>query len=294
MPLMDNVPIVRPGKSAWEKFRGLFSPQVNAAIVGWALALLSGGFLLKDRGKIEQLQNDKLSFQAEIGKLTTEKKSAEDRMAFYSSLPFQVPTLVSNLNYFLVNDPTKRQQVAEFFLNLSSLGTNLVKELQSFKPDFALELNGTNLGPFNVIDCEATPQISLRALNTSQITAEHVSIDLVAPLGGTNVIASGWEPQVVSGSIGYHRLVNGKAEVVRREQGHWRVDAQHSIANQTGFMAPLLIVTNYDGIYLPVRFAVSADRASVRMFEVYLMYKGARDRIVVIPNEGGYAVIVPK
>ena len=291
---MDDVPIVRPHKSRWEKFRGLFSPQVNAAIVGWVLALLSGAFLLKDQRKIEQLQNDKLSLQAEIGKLTTEKMSAEDRMAFYSSLPFQVPTLVSNLNHLLVNDPIKRQELGEFLLNLSSLGTNLVNELHSFKPDFALELNGTNLGPFNVIDCEGSPQITLRVGNTSRITAEHVSVDLLAPLTGTNVIASGWESQTAGKIIGYHRLVNRKAEVASQQRGHWRVESQHSIVNEGHFIVPIFIVTNYDGIYLPMILKVSADRATARDFIVYLMFKEGRERIVFIPDQDGKTIINPK
>ena len=262
--------------------------------MGWVLALVSGAYLLKDKGKIQELQNDKLSLQAEIGRLTTEKKSAEDRMAFYSSLPFQVPTLVSNLNYFFVSDPTNRQQLAEFFLNLSSLGTKLVSELQSFKPTFDLELNGTNLGQFNVIDSPHSPQIALRVLNTSRIAAEHLAVDLLAPLDDTNVIAGGWAPQTASGVLGYHRLVNSNTELITKQAGHWRVDSEHSIANQGAFIAPILIVTNYEGLYLPLDLRVSADRGTTKKIFVYLMFKEGRDRIVVVPGQEGTSVVFPK
>ena len=294
MWLGGNVPIVRPPKTQWERFRTFFSPQVNAAIVGWALALVSGGFLLKDRAKVQDLQHDKLSLQTEIGRLTTEKKSAEDRMAFYSSLPFQVPTLVSNLNYFFLNDPANRQQLTEFFLNLSALGTNLVGELRSFKPSFELALNGTNLGTFNLIDSPRPPQIALHVRNPSQITAEHLAIDLLAPLDATNVIAHGWASEESGEMGGYHALLNGKTEVIRRRFGHWRWVAPHSLMNKGIFVVPNFAITNYNGIYLPVDIFVSADRATTMKFSPYLMFEEGREKMVVLPIQDGKTIAYPK
>ena len=76
--------------------------------------------------------------------------------------------------------------------------------------------------------------------------------------------------------------------------GHWRVDADHSLGSGNVFIVPNFVVTNFDGLYLPLQLQVYADRAIVKHFAVDLMSVQGRERIVVFCQENGGVVALPK
>ena len=157
---------------------------------------ISNSFLL---GKIEQNKEDKKTsettihdLKADIGRLTTEKTSAENRAALFETIPLQVPGIITNLSNMLSTQPTNQQQLLSLLYSIQAL-TNSLADV-ALRPTFDLYINETRITNGTVLSLKESRILRMKIQNTSPITAEQLEVRFGAPSGlaPTNLIANGW------------------------------------------------------------------------------------------------------
>jgi hypothetical protein len=197
-------------------------------------------------------------------------------------MPYQAVSVVSNLNYWLSSDPTNRQQLASFILNLSTLGTNVIGEMESFKPVLGLDVNGTTISNFDQAASLANPsvrqavnltngELNLIVRNKGSITASHVTANIFIPVDATNIIAEYWKPEPPDQSQdNYVKFENGTPVFVTRPCSRWTFVAEGSVggAKNEGVLFPPFGIKDTNWLSLPVGVLVHADLSDLKEFHV--------------------------
>jgi hypothetical protein len=187
----------------------------------------------------------------------TDAKSDRDKYELMLA-PFQAAALKIYTNAPL-------DQRLEILASTMNVVTN---ELANDKPILHLEINGTRPVAFESVKVgemlPATPillntnnQIALAIYNDSQITAEHVSVDFIAAIDPTNVLADQWmlEPKTPSG------------------ENHWHLVATDSYgALEFWFPQTITISHNFQQQLLLGRFTIHADHSMSWTYSIALAF----------------------
>ena len=205
-----GAPEIKPHQTWLEKFAaGLakLSPQVKAALITvlstFAVATFysivqcshvsSENALLRHdnqnlAGKIREQDTATL-------KLATEKASLENRLTTFEAIPFQVPSIISNLSNIIATEPTNRQQLVSLLFSVEALTNSLAEA--ALRPTFDLYINGTIITDGAVLQLEQSRTLRIQVHNTSTVAADQLSVTIVTPLAldPTNLVANGWTPQ---------------------------------------------------------------------------------------------------
>lgn len=219
-------------------------------------------------------QEAKREKDVEILKVTEERDAARHDLAQFQAIPSNFMTIYTDLTNaakLFVQDPQTTRQLGR----IESLTTNLLSSMQQPSPKFNVSLDGVMLadtlaetnGPI-VVHPMKPGNIEIKVRNIGSLTAEHLNVDVQVPLDSTNVAASGW-----------HLQANGSGTFVLFNQtndfpilGHWKVEAEHSIANEESFVAPsFTILTNASGRLVPLCVDVHADRTKLQRFKMTLL-----------------------
>ena len=228
-----RAPEIKPRQTRLEKFAALVAsrtPQEKGALIGlfgtFTVALLLS---LSQCSRVSTenaiLKHDTQNMAGKIReqdttilKLSTEKASLESRLTTFESVPFQVPSIIKNLENILATEPTNRQAILSLLYSVEAL-TNSLAEV-AMRPTFDLYINQTKITNGTVLDLKQSRTLSPRIKNTSAISIEQLSFDFVTPLelNATNLDAPGWQlsPQVI-------KIIDGK-EIKSGNQWRWHAD----------------------------------------------------------------------
>jgi len=215
-------------------------------------------------------QEAKREKDVEILKLAGERDAAKHDLAQFQAIPANFLTIYADLTNaakLYIQDPQTTRQLGR----IESLATNLLSSMQQPSPKFSVTVDGVALPDATsatVMHPMKAGELKIAVNNIGSITAEHLIIELLAPLDSTNVIAQGWQLQAsFSGKFVLLDQTNEVANV-----GHWLVEAQTSIPNEESFICPgFTILTNASGRQVPITINVHADRTKLQRFGMTLL-----------------------
>jgi hypothetical protein len=216
-------------------------------------------------------QESKREKDVEILRVIGERDAARHDLAQFQTIPsnfMAMYTDLTNAAKLFVQDPQTTRQLGR----IESLTTNLLSSLQQPSPKFSVSVDGVTLTDTNNNQLLFHPMnpgnLKIFVSNVGGISAEHLTVDLYAPLDSTNVLAPDWQLQA-----------NGAGTLVVINQtnnfpnlGHWVVESTLSIANEVSFKPPnFTILTNASGRIVPLFVMVHSDRTKLQRFEMTLL-----------------------
>jgi hypothetical protein len=145
------------------------------------------------------------------------------------------------------------------------------------RPTFGLTLNEEHLSSrsddgsatFRIMAIPEPRELRLRVENLGKVTAEHLTISVLCQLSKTNVNGSGWEAQVTGK---FQATISGQ-EIHLNDLSHWVVVAEKSVASNSSFIAPPLIIsTNVSGQATILSVSVYADRSAKQDYGAVLVF----------------------
>jgi hypothetical protein len=232
-------------------FWNFFIQEGKAVKHGWvAVAIIAGISIWITHSCTKSGTDDKISNLK--GQLTDAKQERDKYQMMLA--PFEAYAIAKYTNAPL-------DQRLELYGQTLSAITNA---LASDKPVLHLEINGTKIGgyespkpgvriPSSPILLNTNRQIAMHIFNDSETTAEHISVDFIADIAPTNVLADQWilEP----------RNANG--------WNHWHLVATDSYGSfQVWFPQTIEISQNFKQKYLVAQFIIHADRSKSRVYSI--------------------------
>lgn len=224
-----------------------------------------------DNQQLTQLKIDsnetKREKDAEISKIMSEKNSIQQQLSMFESSPAELLRIYSNLFTLYSNEPTNREQFATLFSRVESLTTNVLSEIQLGRPSFIVYANGIEITNEATIPIAASRELLLAVQNSSEISAQRVTISAIVATGGTNVNSAGWDsgpPPVVVMQRKWIKLPN---------TSQLTVENQKILPSSAFFGAPPLVFsTNIPASSLGMILSVYAERTKGRSLNITLVF----------------------
>ncbi len=209
-------------------------------------------------GQIAQLNKDVNKFQRDYEAVRQERDKAQEELA---------PWIELANSQQITNGPLSKR-LDKLFERVEPL-TNLLNEISFERPSFDLYLNNVRAANGMTISLEKSRKLKICIRNLSEVTADKVAVDFIAPkeLEKTNLIYDGWmvEPPSLA-------MVND--EVTEIVTGyHWRSAADNPLPSFQVYDAPSLeISTNFSYKVIPVEFDISAVKSKNQKYLITLAF----------------------